>query len=85
MELKNFEKSLVEEYLFPVIEVYWDREEFPGKYVALLNELASPTDYYVISTSYTTIKNAMPSHFTRTERAPDDAPYIVERWEEHWK
>lgn len=65
----------------PLITVYENPRDFPGKWVARLFDLKRPTPIMAIAGSYEELLQTMPSSgMIRMPRRPDDDPVIREVW-----
>lgn len=64
----------------PLICVYENPEDYPGKYVARLWDLQRPTGFVVVADSLEEIREAIPEGMVRLNRTEKDAPAIVETW-----
>lgn len=65
---------------FPLITVFFDPKDVPGKFVARISDLNQPTDTMIIKDSLEEIREAIPPNFNRILRNPEDHPSIVEVW-----
>lgn len=65
----------------PLITVYENPRDFPGKWVARLFDFNRPTPVMAIADSHGELLKALPpSGMVRMSRRPDDDPVIVEVW-----
>lgn len=66
---------------FPIITVYHDPADYPGKYVARLYDIQRPTNMVVVADTYEDVRAAIPAgRMVRLERDAADDPVIVENW-----
>lgn len=82
MELKDFKsfnlRTLVS---IPIIAVYENPADYPGKHVARLWDIKNkPTRFVVVRNSLEEIRMAIPSYMTRLGACSMDDPVIVETW-----
>jgi hypothetical protein len=80
VEIPSFRELDYKSYFLPMIVVYRNTSEFPGKVVARLFDLNSPTPYIVLGQSLETIRETIPGHFTNIGRKKQDDPVIKEVW-----
>lgn len=64
----------------PLICVYEDPADYPGKYVARLWDLQQPTGFVVVADSLEEIRAAIPDGMVPFARFDKDDPVIVETW-----
>ena len=64
----------------PLICVYKDPADYPGKYVARLWDLQQPTGFVVVEDSLDEIRAAIPDGMVSFTRSGQDDPAIVETW-----
>lgn len=82
MELNDF-KSLNLRTLVsvPIIAVYKNPKDYPGKYTARLWDISNkPTQYVVVRDSLKEIRMTIPGCMTRLGPCSMDDPVIVETW-----
>ena len=65
---------------FPLICIYNNPKDYPGKYVARLWDVDKPTNMVAIAESLEEIREAKPPEMIIMERQPNDDPVIVETW-----
>lgn len=65
---------------FPLIVIYDNPSDFPGKYVARLWDMDKSTVYAVVAGSLAEIRNAIPKTMTCIGRTSQDDPCILETW-----
>lgn len=72
---------LIRQTTFPVIAVYKNPSDYPGKYVARVFDMNRPTNLAVVAETYEELLEAIPTQaMTRMERSAKDDPVIVETW-----
>lgn len=64
----------------PIITVYYNTSDFPGKYVGRLFDVDQRTSYAVIKDNLKAVHEAIPRSFQRMERDVNDDPVILEVW-----
>lgn len=64
----------------PLICVYKNPADYPGKYVARLWDVDTPTTLVVVADSLEEIRIAKPQQMVIMQRHPNDDPVIVETW-----
>nr|DAI56795.1 MAG TPA: hypothetical protein [Caudoviricetes sp.] len=64
----------------PMICVYENPADYPGKYVARLWDLQRPTGFVVVADSLEQIREAIPEGMVPFNRSGEDDPVIVETW-----
>lgn len=64
----------------PLICVYENPADYPGKYVARLWDLQQPTGFVVVADSLEEIRAAIPYGMVQLARLGKDDPAIVETW-----
>lgn len=65
----------------PVICVYYNTADYPGKYVARIFDVTIPSHYIVIKNTLEEIRKAIPKNrFKRFKRNDEDDPVIVESY-----
>lgn len=65
---------------FPMITVYTNPADHPGKFVAHLFNMEQPTGYKIIRDDLEAIRADIPPHMVCIKRGPQDDPVIVENW-----
>lgn len=69
---------------FPVFTVYYNPQDFPGKYVVRLFDGDKPMRLLTVKDTLEEARAAIPQEpplgFIRFERSPEDAKAIVETW-----
>lgn len=69
---------------FPLISVYLNPKDYPGKFVARLFDIQAGhvciTRYIMISDSLEDIRNEMPAGLYRLDRTQDDDLELLEVW-----
>lgn len=72
---------LVKQTAVPIITVYKNPTDYPGKYVARVFDLERPTNMAAVADTYEDLLEAIPTGMmVRMERNPKDDPVIVETW-----
>jgi hypothetical protein len=66
--------------LLPMIVVYENPVDFPGKYVARMWDCNDVTELAMVKDTLTEIHNGIPHGFICTEPSPHDDPVIIEVW-----
>lgn len=64
----------------PLICVYDNPADYPGKYVARLWDLQQPTGFVVVADSLEEVRAAIPDGMVQLARLGKDDPVIVETW-----
>ncbi|MBO9129882.1 hypothetical protein [Bacillus sp. 165] len=64
----------------PIIAVYENPADFPGKYVARLFDLQQITNYIIVKDTLAEIRECIPSAFNKMPRSQEDDPTILEIW-----
>jgi len=77
--VKSFDISIKITRL-PLICVYSNLSDYPGKYVARLWDINQPTNMVAIAESLEKIREAKPAEMIIMQRQPQDDPVIVETW-----
>lgn len=72
--------SLMQITRLPLICVYNNPSDYPGKYVARLWDVDKPTNMVAIAESLEEIREAKPPEMMIMDRMPNDDPVIVETW-----
>lgn len=79
--VKSFDmNSLIKITRLPLICIYNNPSDYPGKYVARLWDVDKPTDMVAIAESLEEIREAKPPEMMIMDRMPNDDPVIVETW-----
>jgi len=77
----DFQRIIFEgNFKFPLITIYADPSDYPGKYVARLFDMSTPTTYISIADTMDEIRSTIPRTMIRLSRQPNDDPCIVEVW-----
>lgn len=66
--------------MIPIIVVYKNPSDYPGKYVARLWTLDKPTEFAIIKDTLAEVRAAIPAGFTMLAPSVGDDPVIVETW-----
>jgi hypothetical protein len=65
----------------PIVAVYENPSDYPGKYVARLWDIQRrPTRYVMVKDDLESIRNNIPKTMKRMEPCPQDDPILVETW-----
>ena len=72
--------SLMQITRLPLICVYNNPSDYPGKYVARVWDVDRPTNLVAIADSLEEIREAKPPEMMIMDRIPNDDPVIVETW-----
>ena len=64
----------------PIIVIFRSPKDYPGKYVARVFDLNSPTMLAVTADTLEEIRGCVPEGMTRFPRSAADDPAIVESW-----
>ena len=78
--VNTFTPAILGKCKFPLIVVYHNPSDFPGKYVARLWDADNPTKYAVIADSLTVIHSTIPENMNCLARTKQDDPCIQETW-----
>lgn len=79
--VKSFDmNSLIKITRLPLICIYNNPSDYPGKYVARLWDVDKPTNMVAIAESLEEIREAKPPEMMIMDRMPNDDPVIVETW-----
>ena len=73
-------KRLVKITKLPLICVYKNPADYPGKYVARVWDVDKPTTLVAIADSFEEIRAAKPPEMVVMQRQPNDDPVIIETW-----
>ena len=65
---------------FPVICIYDNPIDYPGKYVARLWDTQTPTNLVATADSLEELRKSKPPEMMIMQRHPEDDPKIVETW-----
>ncbi|MBQ9698263.1 MAG: hypothetical protein IJV46_06970 [Acidaminococcaceae bacterium] len=65
---------------FPMIVIFMDPIDYPGKFAARVFNLNKPTPYCAIRNSYKELIGTIPDGMIRIPRDPHDDPKIIETW-----
>ena len=77
----DFEKAISDNDIkIPLITIYYNPSDYPGKYVARLFDCSNPTHYIVLADTLENIRQSIPPTMRCFRRHPDDDPCIVEVW-----
>ena len=72
---------LVKQTTIPIITVYHDPADYPGKYVARVWDVDRPTFLAAVADTYEELLEAIPTNYmTRMVPNAKDDPGIVETW-----
>lgn len=71
---------LVKQTTMPIITVFKNPADYPGKYVARVFDVDKPTNLAAVADTYEELVAAIPSGMVRMERNEKDDPVIVETW-----
>jgi hypothetical protein len=83
--IDHFDEVLNDCY-FPIITVYYDTKDYPGKYVARLFSINSETGkpffyrYIAMADSLDDIRATIPVHMYLSPRQENDDANIIESW-----
>ncbi len=80
MELKDFNFNLHTLTGVPIIAIYNNPADYPGKYVARLWDINKATKFIVVRDSLEEIRKTIPSYMARLGACSMDDPVIVETW-----
>lgn len=75
--LVNYDFS---EFQLPLIAIYHNPSDFPGKFVARVYDLNEASPVHMVKNSLEEIRNRIPLEMSRLNRHQDDDPVIVEVW-----
>ena len=76
-----FERTKIyEEAELPMIVIYENPTDFPGKFVARLWDMIWPTDLHVVKDTYEELLEEIPDFMVKIQRLPFDDPVIKEVW-----
>ena len=64
----------------PIICIYQNPDDYPGKYVARVWDADEPTSLIAIAETLEAVRETIPPNMHRLHRRPDDDPIIVEVW-----
>lgn len=69
---------------FPMISIYGNPKDYPGKYVARVFDIrpgeVRATRYIMISENLEELRSAMPSELSFMDKTPKDDPELLEVW-----
>lgn len=72
---------LVKQTTIPIITVYRNPADYPGKFVARVWDVDRPTSLAAVADTYEELLEAIPTHnMHRMEPSAKDDPVIVETW-----
>ncbi|TWH49619.1 hypothetical protein [Sporomusa sp. KB1] len=78
--LNSFITADLNQVTMPMITVYKNPSDFPGKFVARLFRLQKPTIIAVVKDTLPEIRMTIPRHMVRLPRHQADDPTILETW-----
>lgn len=79
--VNEIDLSLCRKVDLPLVTVYYNTSDFPGKYLARLWDMDKPTPYAVVRDTLDLIRLSIPTSFmSNLGRQPLDDPNIVEVW-----
>lgn len=79
--VKSFDlKRIAKSTRFPLICIYKNPKDYPGKYIARLWDVDRPTNIVAIAESLEEIRETKPADMVIMQRQPQDDPVIVETW-----
>lgn len=79
--VERFDLEHLAKYVFyPLICVYENPKDYPGKYVARLWDRDSPTNLIALTDSLADLRKLMPLGMKIRAREARDSPVIVEVW-----
>lgn len=70
----------VSDLKFPIISVFYNPLDQPGKYVARMFDLDQPTDTSMVKDTLVELYEGFPPNLTRIPRQPNDHESVVEVW-----
>jgi endonuclease V-like protein UPF0215 family len=73
-------RRIIKPTKIPLICVYKNPADYPGKYIARLWDVDRPTNIIAIAESLEEIREAKPAEMVIMQRHPNDDPVIVETW-----
>lgn len=73
-------KRIIKATKLPLICVYKNPADYPGKYVARLWDADKPTTLVVLADSFETIRKVKPNEMVILQRQDNDDPVIIETW-----
>lgn len=69
---------------FPMISIYYNPKDYPGKYVARVFDIrpgeVRPTRYIMLNDNLEELRSAMPVEFSYMDKTPKDDPELLEVW-----
>lgn len=65
---------------FPIICIYNNPKDYPGKYIARLWDVNKATNIVAVAESLEEIRKTKPADMVIMDRQPKDDPVIVETW-----
>jgi len=66
--------------VIPIMVVYKNPSDYPGKYVARLWSFGKPTEVVIVGDTLADVRSAIPTGFIRLAPSVGDDPVIVETW-----
>lgn len=76
----NFKTTDMNGIFMPMIVVYKNQSEFPGKFVARLLRLNKQTAITIVKNTLPEIRMTIPSNMVCLPRKQKDDPAILEKW-----
>ena len=79
--VKDFYSVDFSDLSMPLITIFFNPKDVPGKYVARVFDLNKPTDMMTIKDTLEDIRETIPPQFAnRIPRTPEDHESVVEVW-----
>ena len=75
----DYEK-IIKRVEIPVISVFFNTEDYPGKFVARLFDRGAHTPLITTADTLEELREKIPSNMVKMDRHPKDDPCIVEVW-----
>lgn len=67
-------------YKLPMIAIYYNPKDFPGKYVGRVYDVDGAKKIHSVAGTYKDLKDRIPPWMIRIGRSPNDDPCILETW-----
>jgi hypothetical protein len=78
--IKEFTQDILSKFFLPIITIYENPKDHPGKFVARVWDLTSPTEFIIIEDSYKEMLKHKPQNMVIMLRDLKDDPIIRESW-----
>ena len=80
IRLENFDDLDLSDYTMPLFTVYYNPDDFPGRFVVRLWDMEQSTPFAILGESLEDVRSKLPHGLHRLPRNTNDAPAIIETW-----